>query len=479
MSVVWAFVPAIPTLLDGGLLGSPYTDLYPSVWSVWAPWAAHTDIPTTDLLNYPNGSGWYPNSVIKSLLAGPLLMFLPVGWVYNTLLLASRFATPLCSYFAGRAWGLKHAGAMVFAAGFGCTPMLHGFAIEGISEGTDAWTLALWAWAAGRQKPVAMALFLAVTTLSNWYFGAVCCLLTVIGGFYDRKILLSFAGLGLVLPFVLTFGSAFPTESIIPADVRYEMGFSWGIEKPNWMTPPNPFAKSNYIGWVLAGSALLSRKKWLLWSLVPFVLSTGWPWLYEIPIVERIRFPYRWHLATVAFISLAAGFYADRKNWTWLGWIIALEGILLSGVDVMFPHSSMQVPVIYQKIDLPVLDIPGPVAFSPGETNPSRPRAKYFLYAQTQHQQPIPWALDFNGLTTVDSDWATPWLGWDPVAKMPRVAITNDDIAYLQEIKVGYILIHVEELGQNRSKKLQNTLLTLGLSKQFCDTKHCLFQVPQ
>ena len=48
---------------------------------------------------------------------------------------------------AARAWGLapaRHHCSAIYIVLF-----FHGYAVEGIVEGTDGWTLALWAWALG------------------------------------------------------------------------------------------------------------------------------------------------------------------------------------------------------------------------------------------------------------------------------------------------------------------------------------------
>ena len=479
LSLFWALIPMLPALLSGGAAGSPHTDLYPSIWGLWAFWSPLSELDSTGLLNHPEGMGWFPSSPIKTLLAGPLLIFLSPAGVHNLLLFAARFAGPLMSYHAARAWGLRETGALTVAAGFGCAAFFHGYAVEGIIEGTDGWTLALWAWAAGRKKRAWMALSLGLCIISSWYLGAACCLLALIASIHERERAWSFLGIVAAAPIIYLFGQAFSGMSPIPDEVRLAMSAKAGLSLPNWLGAENPFAMNNYIGWALMGAALLSRRKVLLWALLPMLLSTGWSLIYSLPVLELMRFPYRWHAATLLIISFAAAHFADQKNIRWLPWLIALEGLALSPVNAVIPGASAETPQIYTAVDGPVLDIPGPFAMPPGEINPSRTRARRFLFAQTQHHQPIAWAPDFNSMQVSEQSELDVWRSWDPLHKGPARSPKMEDIHKLKAMGVRYIVVHRDWLGKNRAGRLSKALETLGTGNPKCDDSQsiCVHQV--
>ena len=168
LSIAWGLGLALPALWQGHLIGQPYTDLYPAVWGLWA--FGHIDdggLTQTLLLGFPDGMPHYYASPIKGLLARPLIPILGVESVWNLLTIGARIATPLCAFGAARAWGLGKWGALTAATIWGCSPTFQGYAVEGIVEGTDGWTLALWAWAIGRRRHVWASIAMALTIVSS------------------------------------------------------------------------------------------------------------------------------------------------------------------------------------------------------------------------------------------------------------------------------------------------------------------------
>ena len=162
LSICWAIIPAIPALYSNSIIGSPYTDLYPSIWSLYAPLMDQASPFYTKMLSYPQGMPLYSSGLLKSLIILPLSLFLDPHGSYNILLLVSRFLGPFLAFFAARAWGYRESAALGFAAFFGAAPYFHGYAAEGIVEGVDAWPLALWLWAVAHKKWPLMALSLAL-----------------------------------------------------------------------------------------------------------------------------------------------------------------------------------------------------------------------------------------------------------------------------------------------------------------------------
>ena len=184
------------------------------------------------------------------------------------------------------------------------------------------------------------------------------------------------------------------------------MGFRWQIPLPHFLTDVTPFAITTYIGWIPLLLLAHLRKRTSLWILVPLGLSQGWPFLYELPILELLRFPYRWHLATLVLIGLILGQSNVVQKIPWLPYALLLENLALSPIPLLLPTSPSQFPAYTTLIDGPVLELPGPLSRPPGQINLSRPRNKYILYHQIQHRQPSAWTLDFNGLQSQSSCFA-------------------------------------------------------------------------
>ena len=292
LALLWSVGPAIPVLLNGQLIGHGQTDLYPSVWGLWTFATSQPSLLSeTNLLGFPNGMGFAYSSPLKGWLAWPMIpiMGLPKAW--NMLVLAARFATVITSWMAARAWGLGPRGAITAAAIYGCAPFFHGYAVEGIVEGTDGWTLALWAWALGRQRFALSALFLGITVWSSWYLGICACLLTVLSAWGDRRRLWSLAGLGLMLPQWFAFADAFPNRTPLPPEIRSQMGASLQIPSPGYKDGLQWSAMTAWVGGLTLIAALQSRTRWLWLVPIPAILSLGaGPW-YDLPILSDIRFP--------------------------------------------------------------------------------------------------------------------------------------------------------------------------------------------
>jgi hypothetical protein len=485
LALLWAVGPALPALASGGLLGHGLTDLYPSVWGLWAFAEAQPSLPgDTTLLGFPDGMGWYFPSPIKGWLAGPLLTVLGLPATFNLLTIMARFATVLCAFFAARAWGLGGAGALTAAGVFGCAPFFHGFAVEGIIEGTDGWTLALWAWAAGKRRTVLAAGALGLAVISSWYLGLSVCLLAVLAAVRDRRAPLALGGLLLAAPFILQFMGAFPANAPLDETVRVAMGAWPTIPQPGALPGLQPFAMNAYVGWIALGLALYSRSPALALALIPAALSTGWgPW-YDLPILEMIRFPYRWHAATLALVALAAGAGADRwpRAGGIAGLLIAVEGLLLSPVEPIIPSANADQPAILSQVQGPILDIPGPVAMPPGVENPSRRRAAYWLYGQTSHGQPSPWVSDFNavGVAPTEASLTSPFLPWDRVLRPqpPPPPLAPGTVDALREAGVRHALLHRSELGSDRLSALRDQLVDQGATLTAEDGERWLMTVP-
>ncbi len=358
-------------------------------------------------------------------------------------------------------------------------PFFHGYAVEGIVEGTDGWTLALWAWALGARRFRLAAIPFALTILSSWYLGMVGCLLLAMATVWERRALWSAMGLILMSPAIFQFAQAFPETAPLEAAVRAAMGASVSIPRPGLMPGLQPFAINTYIGFVTLTAALCSRTMWTAWAVIPALLSLGVGPIYDAPVAELIRFPYRWHAATLLLLAPAAAIAADARKWGhWLAPIIVLEGLLLSPIEPIIPSSPTSSPPYVQLIDGPVLDIPGPYAMPPGQINPSRPRAQYLLYYQTVHRHPTPWVPDFNSVgvqKTANSAAMDSFVQLDPLADAPLppgLAIT-----WLIENGVHNVVLHQNEIGKKQATLLRQELFKTGWHMVFDSDAHQLFQI--
>lgn len=485
LALLWGIGPALPALARGELLGHGLTDLYPSVWGLWHFVELGPGLPDhTRLLAHPEGMGFAYSSPLKGWLATPLLPLLGLRPTFNLLTLAARVGTVLAAYGAGRAWGLRGAGALAAAAAYGCAPFFHGYAVEGIVEGTDGWTLALWAWAAGARRHVLAALALALTVLSSWYLGMAACLLVVLAALRDRRALLALGGLLLVAPAILRFAGAFPAAAPLDEAVRLAMGAAPRAWRPGVLPGLQPFAMTAFVGASTLGLAAWARSPLALLALVPATLSTGWgPW-YDLPVLELVRFPYRWHAATLAILALAAGRGVDRlPRWAaWAAPLIVLEGLLLSPIEPLIPGAPAGHPEILARVEGPVLDIPGPVAMAPGRPNPSRRRARYLLYDQAAHGQPVAWRPDFNsvGVASTGPRSTDAFVAWDRIVspEAPPPSLDPGALAGLARDGIRTIVLHRSELGAPRLRLLHDQLVAQGARPVGDDGERWLLSVP-
>lgn len=485
LALAWGLLPALPALTRGELLGQPWTDLYPSVWGLAGFARSGELLPVhTELLGFPEGMGFYYSSPLKGTLARLLLPLLGLVGTWNALLVAARVGTVLAAWGAGRAWGLSSAGALVVAGAWGCAPFFQGYAVEGIVEGTDGWSLALWAWALGRGRPLLAMACMSLTLLSSWYLGAAGLLLAALATPWRPGAALSLLAPGLVLPALLAFGGAFPGLAPLADELRAAMG-SPLPRAPGILPGIQPFALTAWVGLLLPLLAL--RQPLALLALIPALLSLGvGPW-YELPGLELLRFPYRLHAATLAILALAAGRSVDglaqggpgrRRLVPVLGFLIAAEGLLLSPIEPVLPGAPAEIPAIYAQVDGPLVEVPGPVAMAPGRVNHSRPRARYLLYAQVQHGQPSPWVPDFNGVgvTTEPIPELAALAAWDPLVQAAAPAdLAPGTVAGLRDRGLRLLMLHEEELGARRSRALADALLAQGARLLADDGRRRLF----
>lgn len=511
VATAWALLPLVPALRRGELPGSPYTDLYPSVWGLGWFAAEQPGLPDhTSWLGAPAGMPFYYSSPLHGWFGAPFVELGGAALAYVVTLLLARAASVAVAFGALRALGAGGWGALAGALLYGASPYLHGFAAEGIVEGTDGWALAAWAWAgavaastrpptASRAWPVIpdlprlalVAACFAVTVVSSWYAGMVACLLALGAGLRAPRVgVASFAGLLLAAPMLLGFlGMAGETQPLSDA-LRAAMGAPLAVRPPA-LWQPQSFALTTWVGvstLVLCLPSVPRRPLVALGVVACFLLSLGrGPW-YHLPVFEAVRFPYRWHLGTTACLALLLADTVDRLRQPLWGLLPWLEGFLLSPIPPLLPGAPADVPAIYDQVRGPLLlEVPGPVAMPPGEINRSRPRARYLLYFQLHHRAASPWAPDFNGVAaTPGAPWLAGFAAWDPlVTPVERVeeglalpAPPPPDLAAAAAAGVTQVMVHRDELGP-RADSFVAALQAQGAVEEGREGRLMLFRLPE
>jgi hypothetical protein len=449
LALAWGLLPALPALIAGELIGSPWTDLYPSVWGLWWFASQQPGLPTfCEQLAAPEGMPFYYSSPLHGWFATPWIPLIGVPASWNLGVLAARVATVVCAFGAARAWGLERPGALVAAAIYGCAPFFHGYAVEGIVEGLDGWTLALFLWAHARRRTGWAVLAFGLTVISSWYLGAVACAFALLLG--RRGWLSMLGGLCLASPFLSGFTGAFGEREALEPAMRRAMGSDLFPSLPGLITD-NPFAKTSWVGVIAPGLAIWGRR----WRLG---LVLGAFWLLSLGLLPSpLRFAYRLHAGVLVVLALLAGQVAQRwRHGGWLALAIVAEGLLLSPVEPLLPSAPAQPERVYAQLpEGPVLDIPGPLAMPPGVLNPSRPRARWFLYQQVFHGQPSPWAPDFNSVGTRAEDGLDRTRALDPVLDQP--------LPERLDLEVDSVVLHHREL-RGRLEEAQELLRAEGFA---------------
>lgn len=480
LGLAWAVGPLLPPILAGNIPGTPWTDLYPSVWGLAGFARAQPGFPTfTTALAAPAGMPFYFSSPLHGWAAWPAISLFGPVVAYTVTLCAARLATVLCAFGALRALGLGGSGALTGAVVYGASPFFHGYAVEGIVEGTDGWALAWWAWMVARDRRGWATLALATTILSSWYLGMVACAGAAAWGLGRRTAWWSLLGLVLTAPMLVGFLGAAGGASPLEDDVRRAMGAPLGWKLPGSQPGTNPFALTAWVGAItpiLALFAVPRRPGWAVAVLVCAGLSLGMGPIYDLPVFASVRFPYRWHAGTLLGLAVLAGTTVDALRARWVAPAILAEGLLLSPVEPIVPGAPAEVPAIYDAVTGPLLlEVPGPVALPPGKVNPSRPRARYLLYYQLHHGASSPWAPDFNGIGgTKNAPWLATFSAWDPILDGDDVP---PDVAGARASGVTQVMVHRDEL-RGRATAFEAALLAAGAEQTGEEGPLALYRLP-
>ena len=72
LSLVLGGYPLMPALVSGRVARGGSHRPHSAVWSMWAFAQEFPSLGQTQLLGYPNGLGWFPQSLFSALLGLPL-----------------------------------------------------------------------------------------------------------------------------------------------------------------------------------------------------------------------------------------------------------------------------------------------------------------------------------------------------------------------------------------------------------------------
>jgi hypothetical protein len=475
IALLWAVVPLLPSLARGELPGAPYTDLYPSVWGLDVFISGLPGFPThTTRMGAPDGIGFYYSSPLHGFVGWPVHAAFGPDAAYIFTLVVARAATVWVAWEWLTALGRPRGPALAGALLFGASPFFQGYAAEGIVEGTDGWALAFWAWATTARRPGLAALGLALSILSSWYLGMVACTFAVLASIRLPTARWSLLGLLAAPPALWAFHGAFGGNQPLGDTLRVAMGAPLQLAKP-WLAAPSPFALNTFVGVSTVVLAWLARHRspvFAAGALLCFVLSTGrGPW-WALPVLELVRFPYRWHAGTLLCLAALVAALEVRPVWLFLPW---LEGLLLGPIAPILPGSPRVLPPIYEAVEpTRLLELPGPLALPPGVLNPSRPRARWFLYAQLRHGAASPWTLDFNGVATDrDAPWLDSFRSWDPTRQGERLP---PDVAAARAAGVAQALVHRDLYGKADARALEAALVAAGATAVADDGERALYR---
>ena len=477
LSMLIGGYPLFPALFTGEIPGVGHTDLIPAVWSIWAFAQEFPSLGYTRLLNHPEGMGWYPQSLHTALMALPLHAFLPLGLTYTLCLWIARSLTFGFIYKAARAWNMSISGALFAMLAIGLSPILYGYAYEGIVEGVHLWPLALWLWMLARRSSIGIAIGFFLSITASWYLAAVACLLLV---FVRRqeKALYSLAGLVLALPFVGVFFSAFPDQSPIDFSIRQAHAIAFDLPTPFWLQDTAPsFGQSAYVSATLLALLALNGRWKSLYLLIPVGLGCALPLVSELPVLSSIRFPYRWQLATTVLAILLLRQRLIKPIHPSLLLLVAAELIGLSPFPPILPSTALKQSDLFAHIDGPVLNLPNVLHRPPGQFNPSKMRAVSIYSAQFQHQQPIMASPGFNALSHVENQIPDSFLALDPYSDIQTEAIHPTDIQRIEELGVRYILIHTKAWPREKSRMIQNQLENINHHPLYSTESHILYAI--
>ncbi|MGC6507310.1 MAG: hypothetical protein ACON4U_02795 [Myxococcota bacterium] len=429
------------------LLGSEQVDVWNHAWGPW--WWAHQlsegSLPWhTNLLQGPEGGTLWFIDPILAVLGAPFALFSPALGFGFALLLYFAFASAAIRYFA-RTVGAGTETQWIASIAFVWSAWVLSEAHNGITEAVNIGpvALALGAIASAHKE----------STLKKWAFAGLCIglsaacspylglgtgIVAVVFGLRHFKHAWVGALIAAVtaIPNLMLFRLQLAAEDAIikrPPGMNETLALHNAVDPRTFFAPfgfqsvdlsSEGFTHSLYLG--LIATALMLKIIWrhplwlmallisMLCALGPYLYwEDGWfvsggarfrlPWFYLQSLFPGLAVTHPLRLGIPA-LAICAAFAATsleqsnyKKHWKWVAAFMALDGLVFSGSPYPLSTANAEIPEIYQDINNDassgmVLDLPTDA----GETM----RTSRYLYYQTTHHKPIPYAPDVRASTS-------------------------------------------------------------------------------
>lgn len=444
------------------LLGHPDADVWNHAWGPWWWWdsLSRGALPWhTGLLRGPEGGVLWFIDPLLAAMGAPLVPLIGVAGAWNAGILVSVALTSWSASALARALGggqgTSTLGQMVASVALTASCLVVGALHNGVSESLHLWPLALGLAAGERaiQAPNTRMAARAGLALGGcfWvspYLGlalgvalATRGTLAALGARRARRALLRGAGLAVLIAAPLAALGVAPLALQLAAPdaiVRRPEGMDELLALHNALDPRSlllpfrarvsaeeGFMSGAYLGlgalalavcsrrgaWLAAAAALaaLALGPWLSWGGAWVILGGGrvpLPWrALQLLVPVGLTHASRLAAGALVIVSGLAGIAADRLA-TALGrrarlaWallpLLLVDGLLASGAPWPLATSEATYPAVYA--DLPGTDGRGLVLDLPTDAGATMATSRY-LYWQTSHNHPIPYAPDARAST--------------------------------------------------------------------------------
>lgn len=450
--IILASVICFPVFLfpTQKILGSENVDVWNHMWGAWwwkEQFMSGTLPYDTDLLMWPNGGVlWFIDPVL-AFFTWPLTLLSPVLG-YNLGVIAMVAFASFATRFFARSIGCSQKGEMIASIGVCCSAWLIGEIHNGISEsvniGFGALALALVERASQNRQTTKIHqnpwLWAGISVGGCFWVSPYLGLAISIASFFRSISLIKKAWFGgivaifIALPSILTLrGQLLDERAIIkkPDTMNETLALHNAVDPQIFFRPfgfqsqdlsAEGFYHSMYFGLVvlaLAFPIFQIRKKWfvgailcVIFSLGPYLyIDGGWyvisssrlrlPWWFVQQAGLAITHPLRLAVPSLIIFSAFAGLQAStlqlRKYTIPLCLLVAIDGLLISGAPWPLATADATIPAVYQLVkedqrDVGVLDLP--------TDSGSTMKASKYLYYQTYHSKPIPYAPDVRASTS-------------------------------------------------------------------------------
>jgi hypothetical protein len=429
------------------LLGSEQVDVWNHSWGGfwWINSLQEGSLPWhTTLLSWPNGGVLWFIDPILALISAPFALF-SVAFGYNvTCFLYVCFASWSIRFFA-RALGAPRIGEFLAAGAFACSGWMISELHNGITEACNigpaalALGLSVKARKQNRWMPwVYTGLALSLCFLASPYLGLGTSIALGIYSFpaIKRAWLGAIVGVLGALPSVLTMSAQLGhSDAIIkrPPGMNELLALHNAVDPRTFIAPfgfqsrdlsHEGFVHTLYLGVIALPLALFFLRKKPLWlialfacilcSLGPYLyFGDGWytlngaklrlPWWYlqqSIPALS-ITHPLRIGIPALAIIAASAGAALHdlriAQFQSLLLPAVFLDSLMICGAPWPLQTAPAEIPAVYEAIEadtrsVGVLDLP--------TDSGSTMSASRYLYWQSKHKKPIPYAPDVRASTS-------------------------------------------------------------------------------